>query len=630
MKKIFTVIAALALLCSQAQAQGFLSKLKEKAAEAVGGALLGGNSEESSGNEANPYAQLAQYGQEAQAPQNDDPNAVITGERALPAKRASTFGWDGPVTPSSAKFPIPLMNEFPAVPSAAALINPVEADQIAYYKAIKAVTLRAEELNSDTTCEDQETLMWRQKTNDGLKSAFGLTDADLAILQDENASEADQQRVSDKMAAAMLGGVDVNAMEADAARYQNMSEDELMAQVGQKTLTSQFAVYDRNASDINKYMGVTVAELKDAAREQMNQKNPDKPSPKNVALQKKSEAYQKTQAAKDPSFKKNADAFQKKLQGELRDAAMKNSRSMMGSMGAAMDIQDNINKKMSPLMEMQAKLREYQDNVVACFPKAEPEADYKFAASERKKVLDIKNKIYQTNNPSVYNPLYLQALKLIMSYRERAAKVWAADVQKRFNAQKEALPKLIKVNRQAIADGIIPECALWREPLNVVISAGDILADAYSEFPSDYPPMWKEEILREVTIPEGRSIWWPEFAVFGQGDFDAIAGGKHIYSMDADGHVTHFVGGSWVPVSDDEFKKLNGKKKDAGSPVSTSWTSSDGQRKVFYNADGGYLQLPEGDQVFPEAWKKDGNALKWLLARDEGGKYQVILCTYML
>ena len=48
MKKILTVIAALALLCSQAQAQGFLSKLKEKAAEAVGGALLG-TSEESSG-----------------------------------------------------------------------------------------------------------------------------------------------------------------------------------------------------------------------------------------------------------------------------------------------------------------------------------------------------------------------------------------------------------------------------------------------------------------------------------------------------------------------------------------------------------------------------------------------------
>ena len=66
--------------------------------------------------------------------------------------------------------------------------------------------------------------------------------------------------------------------------------------------------------------------------------------------------------------------------------------------------------------------------------------------------------------------------------------------------------------------------------------------------------------------------------------------------------------------------------------MSTTWTSSDGQRKVYYNADGGYLQMPEGDQVFPTAWKKDGNALKWLIARttDNDAKYQVILCTYYL
>ena len=176
MKKLFIAIAALSLLCAPAQAQGFLNKLKEKAEQSIGGNLgkvLG-----------TPTTESAQ--QMAAQSQNDDPNAVITGERALPAKRASTFGWDGPVTPSSAKFPVPLMNEFPAVPSAEDLINPVEAKQIEYYKAIKAVTLRAEELNADTTCEDEETILWRQKTNDGLKSAFGLTDADLAILEDEN------------------------------------------------------------------------------------------------------------------------------------------------------------------------------------------------------------------------------------------------------------------------------------------------------------------------------------------------------------------------------------------------------------------------------------------------------------
>ena len=217
MKKVLTVVAALALLCSQANAQGFLSKLKEQAAQAMAGAMGVSETPEQAGGDA--------------VAQSDDPNSVVTGEQALPKRRESTFGWDGPVTPSSAKFPIPLLNELPAVPSAADLINPVESKQIEFYKAIKAVTLRAEELNQNSTCEDEETLMWRKKTNDALKSAFGLTDAEIAILQDENASEADQQRISDKIAASILGGVDVNAMEADAARFENMSEEELMAQI---------------------------------------------------------------------------------------------------------------------------------------------------------------------------------------------------------------------------------------------------------------------------------------------------------------------------------------------------------------------------------------------------------------
>ncbi len=105
--------------------------------------------------------------------------------------------------------------------------------------------------------------------------------------------------------------------------------------------------------------------------------------------------------------------------------------------------------------------------------------------------------------------------------------------------------------------------------------------------------------------------------------------------MDEDGKVYHFSGGSWSPVSDEEFQKLNGKRKDASSPKSASWTSSDGKRKVFYNAEGGFLQMPEGDQVFPTAWKKTGNKLQWYheATEDTGNgnyKYQLVLCTYML
>ena len=162
MKKLFIAIAALSLLCAPAQAQGFLNKLKEKAEKAVGG------------NIGNPFGVSSEEEQPLSAMPDSDAPAAVTGEQALPAKRASTFGWDGPVTPSSAKFPIPLMNEFPAVPSASELAHPTEEAQIAYYKAIKAVTLRAEELNEDTTCEDEQTLMYREKSNKMLSDLFGL------------------------------------------------------------------------------------------------------------------------------------------------------------------------------------------------------------------------------------------------------------------------------------------------------------------------------------------------------------------------------------------------------------------------------------------------------------------------
>ena len=648
MKKNLLLMALLAMLCTPVQAQSFLEKMKQKAEQAVGGNL--GNVLGIPDEVGNDDASVM--------PGTDRGSQAVTGEQALPAKRASTFGWDGPVTPSSAKFPIPLFNEFPALPSAQDLVNPVEEKQIAYYKAIKAVTLRAEELNTDTTCEDSETLLWRKKTNDGLKSAFGLTDEEVAILTADNPSEADLKRVEEKIEKSIVGGLDVDAMEAEAAKMDSMSEEELMASLGNNTLSAQAAVYDRNASNIIKYMGVTAAELKQAAAEQMNSGNPDKPTAKMTALQKKSEAYQKAEAAKNPSFKKEADAFQAKLQGELRDASKKASRSMMGGMGSAMEMMDQMNKKTAPLMEMQTKLSKYLMDVLELYTEGtESNADVNFAASERKKVLAIKTKIYQTRDASVYNPLYLEALEMIRSYRERAAKVWLADLQKRVAARKEALPKMVKLNRQAIADELIPECALYREPLNMVIVTGDILADAYSEFPADYPKMYQEEpyihvgpgaagpfgegAKYHISYGRGMSFWFPEFMVVGPAHYDAVLNGEMIYAQDENGKVYKFSGalgkgadGDWVPLSDKEVKELTDSKPEY-APTSQSWTSSDGQRTVYYNAEGGFIQLPEGDQAFPMCWKKVGDELKWIhMASQETGngefEFLLVQCTYKL
>jgi hypothetical protein len=625
MKKVVLLLAALSLLCAPAQGQSFLNKLKEKASEGVGSAIGNALGQKVQGVVPDNAQSMAQMG-------DSDAPAAVTGEQALPAKRASTFGWDGPVTPSSAKFPIPLMNEFPAVPSASELAHPTEEAQIAYYKAIKAVTLRAEELNEDTTCEDEQTLLYREKSNKMLSDLFGLTPAEIEELQDEDLPEAERQRLEEKMQKALLGDMNVEDLEKQAAQYQGMSEDEMVAMTANRSLSALDAVYDRNAADIKKYCGVSAAEFKSASRAQMNATNPDKECPEMATLNKKIKAYQKAESAKNPSFKKEADAFEKRMQKETMDAAMKSSG--MGAMGGGMGNLMQAMDKAKPIMEMEQKLGAYFMETQKLLSVPDGQADAKFSAADRKKLLSIKEKIYATDDPAVYNPLYLQALELIKTYRDRAAKVWAADVQKRFNQMKENMSSLIKLNRQAVADELIPECALWRMPLNAVITAGDILSEAYSEFPSDYPPMYQEEVVRELSlskVPGGGRAWFPEFSVFGSSHFDDIAAGKYIFASNEAGEVYQFSGGSWTRLSDKRIKELSEMKKDV-TPKGQTWTSGDGRRTVTFNAEGGYIVLPEGDEIFqPHAWKAYSDKIQWLnAATTEDGKYQLTLCTYKL
>ena len=615
----------MSLLCAPAQGQGFLSKLKEKARESVGGAIGGILGEKVQDMVPESVQNMAGMDDSA-AP------AAVTGEQALPAKRASTFGWDGPVTPSSAKFPIPLMNEFPAVPSASELAHPTEEAQIAYYKALKAVTLRAEELNEETTCEDEQTLLYREKSNKMLSDLFGLTPAEIDELQDENLSESERKRLEEKMQKALLGDMNVDDLEKQAAKYQGMSEDEIVAMTANRSLSALDAVYDRNAADIKKYCGVSATEFKSASRAQMNAANPNKECPEMAALNRKVKAYQKEESAKDPSFKKAADAFEKRMKKETMDATMKSSGmgAMSGGMGNLMQAMD----KAKPIMEMEQKLSAYFSEAQKLLSVPDGRVDAKFSASDRKKLLAIKEKIYATDDPSVYNPLYLQALNMIKTYRERAAKVWAADVQKRFNQMKENMSSIIKLNRQAVADELIPECALWRMPLNAVITAGDILAEAYSEFPSDYPPMYAEEVVRELSlskVPGGGRAWFPEFSVFGSSHFDDIVAGRYIFASNEAGEVYQFSGGSWTLLSDKRIKELSEMKKGAAA-AGGSWTSRDGQRTVTFNGEGGYIALPEGDEIFqPHAWKAYPDKIQWIYAvTTEDGKYQLILCTYKL
>jgi len=625
MKKYLTWILAGVLFAgfaAPANAQGLLGRLAEQAGKAVGGAIgKAVNNKVSDAVEAQIPDEVKDLSEMA------DGFNPVTGEQVFPPRRYSSFGWDGVVTPSDAKFPIPLMDEFPKVPSASELVNPLEDKQIEYYKAIKRVTLRAEELNADTTCADEETLLWREKTNSALKEAFGLTDADLALMEKENRSEAEDQYLSEKIANAILGGnMNLEELEKEAARMENMSTQEMMGETYSKTEQAVFAVYDAHAAELKKYTGFTAQEYKEAYHLTMTDEKAG--SARNKEMSDKMKEFQKAESAKNSAFKKEADSFQKALTQEL-------TRASLGATGSGRAAQSTMNVmgKIQPIMELQQKLTKYHQDILAAFPAQASAADADFSAADRKKLLDIKEKIYGSENAEVYNPLYLEAMALIQSYRERAAKVWVADVQKRFDNVKGAIANVTKINRQAIEDGILPECALYRIPLNMVIDAGDILAEAYSEFPSDYPVMYQEEVVREINLGSGRMPWWPEWSVFGSAYFDDLLAGKYIFASNKEA-VFQFQNGSWTRLTDQRVKELSEMKKTA-APDSQTWTSQDGKRKVVYNAEGGFFQLPEGDLAFPDAWKVSDNKIQWIRINTEDAgngnyKYQIVLCTYKL
>ena len=619
MKKVLSllVLALLLLPAQQADAQGFLKKALNKAKELTKSTQV--QEEEEDEDE----APVRSSSSRSNSTSDDEGGlGVASAKEQLQPKRQSTLTWDEAVVPSTASSAEALMKELPAVPTVAQLIEPDEDAQILYYRAIKKVSLRAEQLNEEATCDDETTNLWRNKANQVLKD-LGLSDADIKALENDNLSEAERERISQKVAKAVLGDFDMSGLE----NMEKMDENAMMRQMTAKT----DAIYDKYDTQLRKYTGIPASEYKKASA--MAATNPDAADKQMDALSKRAAAYGKQQSANNPQFEKEAKAFGQKLSAELMQA--QRSASPMGNMGNLNDLMNNVNQmqgKMASIQQTQQAMMQYVNKIQNLVPETEVEdADVSFAASERRKIENIKKQIYSTDNASEYNPLYLQALEMIKTYRQRVAKVWHDDLTQRVNQLKQAVPQAISIQRQAIKDELIPECALWRVPLNLVIRATDVLGDAYAEFPSNYPPMYNEEVVQTIKLTDGYGFMYPESQV--SVSVDEALRGKGIYKTNSEGEFYEWNNGSWKAV---EYKAAMTDIKKVQKPESASWTSSDGKRTVRFNAEGGYLSLPEGDEVGPRAWSKSGNNLIWvdycISIDDTTGDetLQIRKCTYKL
>ncbi|MCR4766066.1 MAG: hypothetical protein K5856_07840 [Bacteroidaceae bacterium] len=618
MKKIITLMlmALLLLPAQQAVAQGFLKKALNKAKAAM--------TSKTTNDEAEEEEEVTETNSQSASRDSDDDGGMMaaSAKDQLQPKRQSTLTWDEAVVPSTASSAEALMKELPDVPTVAQLVEPDEDAQIVYYRAIKKVVLRAEGLNEEATCDDEYTKQWRAKANKLLKD-LGLTDADIAALENDNLSEAERERISQKLAKSVLGDFDMSSMN----KMEKMDENAMIQQMTSKT----DAVYDKYDAQLRKYTGIPAAEYKKASA--MAAANPAAADKQMDALSKRAAAYGKQQSANNPQFEKEAQAFGQKLSAELMEA-QRSSSPMGGGMGNLNDLINNANQlssKMASVQQTQQAMMQYVNKIRNLVPDSEvDDADVSFAASERKKIEDLKKQIYATDNAGTYNPLYLQALEMIKTYRQRAAKVWRDDLVNRINQLKKAMPEAISLQRQAIKDELIPECALWRVPLNLVIRAGDVLSDAYAEFPSTYPPMYNEEVTQTIKLPNSEGFMYPESqvatsvdeALRGRGIYRSV--GEDFYEWD---------NGSWKSV---DYKTAMDEIKKVQKPESASWTSQDGKRVVRFNSEGGYIALPEGNEISPRAWTKDGNSIIWVdyrISEDEATgteTMEVVKCTYKL
>ena len=249
MKKMMFMLAALLMLSTaDANAQGFLKKLKQKAQ-----AVVVGTSEDEESVEQN----------DAESDEPADPSnlAVAQGSDIVPKRKTSTVTWDGTVTPSSASTASALMKELPALPSAEKMARSTMEEREAYTQKIAAVTLRAEQLeNSAKECSDAEMEALREKWENKIQNMFGLTKEEMAILQDENAPESKKQPIQDKVMRKIMGSEGFDRAEME--RFEKMSEKEQEAYIqAHPEFMQKMMKMAQNAGNMSKQMKQMTAAL---------------------------------------------------------------------------------------------------------------------------------------------------------------------------------------------------------------------------------------------------------------------------------------------------------------------------------------------------------------------------------
>jgi len=578
MKRLITLLslfAVLAVAAPEISAQGFLKKLKDKAENAVGGAIMKKLGLEDTKTETSVEVQADEV-------EDDGPTGTPTATDRIPKLRQSSVVWDAQVVPSRASDVYGLLDDLPGLPSAEQITDFDEAEHKVYHDRIMAVSLRIDELDDILSCSDEELIAAREKIYRELEGILGLTAEEMERLDDPNISDAEKSRLEEKMIAHMTGGLNTADMAAKAAGMEGrLSEIE---------------------AEVN-------------------------------ALTAKQEAGTITPAEQQRLMELSAETMG--MAGELLGGA--DLGAMMNTMQKTTALADRMSgqyveleKRLKKFADKAAALRKNEDGVVKTCGEIAAEYETELRA--------IYERVHRTEDADTVKLLYDQAERLVKDYRMRAAKVWLRGLQLRYDNTVALIPEAEKLYAEMAEAEMIPACATRRAPLNLVADCADILYDAYADFPQPHVFPFKMESL-DILKPGDRLLNTESGYIRGYsspgGDIaqDFLnASTLLIYNEQEDAYYklqngvrTRLDGYGPFDFMTEEFRTAKDDSVYGEIPLRR------GDRKANYNRDGS-LVLHDGTYLFPMMMQRYSDRIEFVIYDHIPGadKADLMKCTYKL
>ena len=266
----------------------------------------------------------------------------------------------------------------------------------------------------------------------------------------------------------------------------------------------------------------------------------------------------------------------------------------------------------------------------------EREENHSYEGIARKydsKLKKLYDQICATDDAAKVDAFYAEADKLLYNYRLEAAKEYRASLQRQIAEAKKFAAEYARLSREVVNSGDLPECAIGRSDLNVVIIVGNLLDEAYK----DLPELESLPVCREVlyTLPEGWSFGvWECRGFMGAVEGFKAGGDWPLLADNRSGDQVEYAvveNGKFRKINEDELKRINKhadqrlKSASKNKPPYGTYKSRSGQRVVEYSKTG-ELIVNGMTTFYPIAFTAKGNQLEWIIPDGR----EIVKCTYKL